>query len=134
MDTTQWEECLSCHWWKNKLVIGGKFEGKDWHDQHTQYFEIKNFEIFIKILNYLALNFQVTIQNVMLFFIIRPLNIINLCPLLNGKIKRARDASVHHRNEAADEWRHKHKKSHDSQEIVECRQISIVSALWLKVW
>jgi hypothetical protein len=82
---------------------------------HTKYFEIKNFEIFIKILNYLALNFQVTIQNVMLFFIIRPVNIINLCPLLNGKIKQAREASVHHRNEAADERRHEHKKSHDKR-------------------
>jgi hypothetical protein len=28
MDTRQREECLSCHWWKNKLVFGGKFEGK----------------------------------------------------------------------------------------------------------
>jgi hypothetical protein len=28
MDTRQQEECLSCHWWKNKLVFGGKFEGK----------------------------------------------------------------------------------------------------------
>jgi hypothetical protein len=47
MDTRQQEECLSCHWWKNKLVIGGKFEGKDWHDRRsTKYFEIKNFEIF----------------------------------------------------------------------------------------
>jgi hypothetical protein len=35
MDTRQQEECLSRHWWKNKLVIGGKFEGKDWHDQRT---------------------------------------------------------------------------------------------------
>jgi hypothetical protein len=35
MDTRQREECLSCHWWKNKLVIGGKFEGKDWHDRRT---------------------------------------------------------------------------------------------------
>jgi hypothetical protein len=76
---------------------------------HTKYFEIKNFEIFIKISNYLALNFQVTIQNVMLFFIIRPVNIINLCPLLNGKIKQARDASMHHRKEAADERQHKQK-------------------------
>jgi hypothetical protein len=73
------------------------------------------FVVFIKISNYLALNFQVTIQNVMLFFIIRPVNVINLCPLLNGKIKQARDASVHHRNEAADERRHKHKKSHDKR-------------------
>jgi hypothetical protein len=104
MDTRQREECLSCHWWKNKLVIGGKFEGKDWHDQRsTRYFEIKNFEIFIKISKCLALNFQVTIQNVMLFFIIRPVNIINLCPLLKGIIKQARDASAPRRNEAADE-------------------------------
>ena len=35
MDMRQREECLSCHWWKNKLVIGGKFEGKDWHDRCT---------------------------------------------------------------------------------------------------
>jgi hypothetical protein len=97
MDTRQREECLSCHWWKNKLVIGGKFEGKDWHDRRsTKYFEIK-------ISKYLALNFQVTIQNVMLFFIIRTVNMINLCPLLNGKIKQARDASTPRRNEAADE-------------------------------
>jgi hypothetical protein len=104
MDTRQREECLSCHWWKNKLVIGGKFEGKDWHDRRT-----------LNISNYLALNFQVTIQNVMLFFIIRPVNIINLCPLLNGKIKQARDARAHHRNEAADERRHEHKKTHDKR-------------------
>jgi hypothetical protein len=82
---------------------------------HTKYFEIKNFEIFIKISKYLALTFQVTIQNVMLFFIIRPVNIINLFPLLNGKIKQARDDSAPRRNEAADERRHKHKKSHDKR-------------------
>jgi hypothetical protein len=35
MDTRQQEERLSRHWWKNKLVIGGKFEGKDWHDRRT---------------------------------------------------------------------------------------------------
>jgi hypothetical protein len=28
MDTRQQEECLSCHWWKNKLVIGGSLKGK----------------------------------------------------------------------------------------------------------
>jgi hypothetical protein len=69
----------------------------------------------LKISKYLALNFQVTIQNVMLFFIIRPVNIINLCPLLKGKIKQARDASAPRRNEAADERRHKHKKLHDKR-------------------
>jgi hypothetical protein len=111
MDTRQREECLSCHWWKNKLVIGGKFEGKDWHDRRST----KYFEILIKISKYLALNFQVTIQNVMLFFIIRPVNIINLCPLLKCKIKQARDASAPRRNEAADERQHKHKKSHDKR-------------------
>jgi hypothetical protein len=69
----------------------------------------------LKILKYLALIFQVTIQNVMLFFIIRPVNTINLCPLLDGKIKQARDASAPRRNEAANERQHKHKKSHDKR-------------------
>jgi hypothetical protein len=101
-------EKQTCHWWEV------------WRERlawpaHTKYFKIKNFEIFIKISNYLALNFLVTIQNVMLFFILRPVNIINLCPLLNGKIKQARDASMHHRNEAANERQHKHKKSHDKR-------------------
>jgi hypothetical protein len=54
--------------------------------------------------------FPVTIQNVMLFFIITPVHIMDLSPLLNGKIKQAQGAGAPGRNDAADECRHKHKK------------------------
>jgi hypothetical protein len=47
---------------------------------------------------------------VMLFFIITPVHIMDLSPLLNGKIKQAQGAGTPGRNDAADECRHKHKK------------------------
>ena len=112
MDGHKREECLVIGG-KNKLVIGGRKKGILWKDWHDRPAALKISKLTIS--KYLALIFPVTIQNVMLFFIIRPVNIINLCPLLNGKIKQARGAGAPRRNEAADEWRHKHKKSHDKR-------------------
>jgi hypothetical protein len=101
---------VSCHWWGKQTCHWWK-KGIQWKHCHDRPAALKISKLTIS--KYLALIFPVTIQNFMLFFIIRPVNIIDLCPLLNGKIKQAQGAGASRRNDAADEWQHKHKKSHD---------------------
>jgi hypothetical protein len=101
------EECLVIGG-KTKLVIGGRKNGFLWKDRHDQPAAL-NF-LNLTISKYLAVIFPVTIQNVMLFFIITPVHIMDLSPLLNGKIKQAQGAGAPGRNDAADECPHKHKK------------------------
>jgi hypothetical protein len=94
LDGHNQEECLVIGG-KTKLVIGGRKNGFLWKDRHDQ-------PAALNFSKYLAVIFPVTIQNVM-FFIITPVHIMDLSPLLNGKIKQAQGAGTPGRNDAADE-------------------------------